>query len=408
MRAHRLHVLITFVAGALPCMAAAALPAPAGPTATMHEAAEGAWLRSVPARTLEARQGEAEAARSTASSWIAGSPVLGLSQRAERRTGQDDKRESEMSLAAPVWLPAQKSAREALAARSTEELAAQILQARLAVAGEVRARVWEAAAARETLAEQKDHLHHLEELAADVARLVKAGELARTDGLLVQQEVLASRIAVTLAATKASETLQRYRVLTGLSALPQLEPEPLPDAAAPLNVRLDAARASERRARAALQLAEATRSAPPSIGVSLRREQEGELAGPNRSIGVALQIPFGSKARNRPAEALAQTQIATAAAEAAQAQAATESDVALAHERLANVRTALEAATARATALREHTALIEKAFRQGERGLAEVLRSRVMSHEAYVAARQQWIALGQAHAQLNQARGILP
>lgn len=408
MRASRLQILITIAAFALPRLATATAPVPAGPAASMRDAVEGAWLRSVPARTLEARQGEVDAALSTANAWVAGSPVLGLSQRANRWTDKGGKRESELSLAAPVWLPGQKSARKALAARSTEELAAQIRQARLAVAGEVRASAWHAAAAQESLAEQKDHLHHLEELAADVQRRIKAGELARTDGLLAQQEVLASQVAVALASTKASEALQRYRVLTGLSGLPRLDPEPLFDTAEPVNARLDAARASERRANAALQLAAATRSAPPSIGMSFRREQDDDLTRPNRSVGIALQIPLGSRARNRPVEALAQTQIATAAAEVAQAQASVDAEVTMAQEHLANVRIALEAATARAAALREHTSLIEKAFRQGERPLAEVLRSRVMSHEAHVAARQQRIALGQAHAQLNQVRGILP
>jgi outer membrane protein TolC len=213
---------------------------------------------------------------------------------------------------------------------------------------------------------------------------------------------------VTVAATNASAALGRYRALTGLPALPPLAPEPLPDSAAAVNLRLAAARASERRAQAGLALAEATRSAPPSVGVSFRREQDDGLAGPKRSVGIALQIPLGSKARNRPAEALARTELATAAAEAAHAQAGAEAELATVQEQLANVRTALEAATARAAALHEHTALIGKAFGQGERGLAELLRSRVMSHEADMAVRHQRVALGLAHAQFNQVRGILP
>lgn len=390
---------------------AAAIASPfaatAAPGATLQDAVEGAWLRSVAARTLEARQGEADAGRASARSWVAGAPTLGLSQRSDRWTHKGERRESEISLAAPFWLPGQKAARESLAANSTDELSALKLQARLNVAGEVRARLWEAAAAREALAERTDHLHHMKDLAAEVQRRVSAGELARTDGLLAQQEVLAAEITLAEAATQASETLSRYRVLTGLAELPDLEPEPLAGSA-PDNLRLAAARASERRALAALRLAEATRSAPPSVGLSYRHEREGDLQGPSRSVGIALQIPLGSQARNRPAEAQAQTQVAAAAAEAAHAEASVDADIALAHEQLANVRTALAAASSRASALSEHTTLIEKAFRQGERGLAELLRSRVMSHEAAIAVRQQQVALGAAHAQLNQVRGILP
>jgi outer membrane protein TolC len=142
--------------------------------------------------------------------------------------------------------------------------------------------------------------------------------------------------------------------------------------------------------------------------LSVRREDERLLREPVNSIGVALQIPIGTAARNRTVEAQAQTVIATAAAEAAEVQANAEADVEIAKERLANARAALETATARATALHEHTALFEKAFRQGEKGLAELLRSRALTHEADVAVAQQKVALGHAHAQLNQALGILP
>lgn len=403
MQAIRLHAWLIGAAIASPFAAAA----PFAPGTTLHTAVESAWLRSVQGRTLEARQGEVDAARSAARSWIAGSPTLGLAQRSDRSTDNRDRRESEVSLAAPFWLPAQKAAREALAASSTDELSALALQARLAVAGEVRTRAWETAAATETLAERVDHLHHLKELAADVQRRVDGGELARTDGLLAQQEVLAADIAVAQAAAKAKAALARYRVLTGQAQLPHLEPEPLAGGA-PDNVRLSAARASERRAKAALRVAEASRSAPPSVGLSYRHEREDDLIGPSRSVGIALQIPLGSRARNGQVEALAQTQIATAAAEAAHAQASVDADLALAQEELASVRTTLASATARAATLREHTSLVEKAFSHGERGLAEVLRSRVMSHEADLAVRQQRIALGLAHAQLNQAQGILP
>jgi outer membrane protein TolC len=369
---------------------------------------ERAWSRSEQISTLKAQQAEAAAARAAAGSWIAGSPTLGLSQRTDRWTRQGEQRESEVSLSTPVWLPGQQSARQALAARSTEEVSAQLWMARLAVAGEVRSRLWEAAGARETLAEKADHLHHMEELADEVLSRVKAGDLARSDGLLATQEVNAAQVDVSIAKTKAASALASYRVLTGFSSLPELEPEPLHPAGELVNAQLAAAQATEQRALAGLHLAEASRSAPPSIGVSFRHEQERALGEPKRSIAISLQIPLGSKGRNRPAEALAQTQIASANARAEQAAANVESDAQLALEQLANAQEGLAAAIDRAAALHEHLSLIKQAFRLGERGLAEVLRSNALKHEADVSVRQQRVALGLAHAQLNQARGILP
>ena len=408
MRTCRLSLYLIGASLVLPCQVIAAPPAPTAIGITLKQAVDSAWQRAPAARTLEARQDEVLAARDNARSWLASNPTIGLSQRADQGATERDQRESEISVSSSFWMPGQKSARAALAARSTDEVAAHIGATRLAVAGLVRNRMWEAAAAQVRLEEKQDHLHHLEGLRDEVQRRVEAGDLARSDGLLAQQEVLAAQIDVTNARTAATEALSRYRITTGLPNLPALEPEPLHDMAASANPRLVAAQASEQRARAALRLAGAFRSAPPTVVLSVRREDERLLREPVNSIGVALQIPIGTAARNRTVEAQAQTVIATAAAEAAEIQANADADVEIAKERLANARSALETATERATALHEHTALFEKAFRAGERGLAELLRSRALTHEADVAVAQQKVALGLAHAQLNQALGILP
>lgn len=408
MRACRLSFTFFAAVFSLPCLAMAASPTPGAIGTTLKQAVESAWQRAPAARTLEARQDEVLAARDNARSWLASNPTLGLSQRRDRGASERDGRESEISVSSSFWLPGQKRAREALASRSTDEVAAHIGATRLSVAGVVRNRMWEAASAQVRLEEKQDHLHHLEGLLDEVERRVKAGDLARSDGLLARQEVLAARIDVTHARTAAMEALARYRVTTGLPSLPALEPEPLHELAVAANPRLAAAHASEQRARANLRLAAATRSAPPSVALSVRREDERLLREPVNSIGVALQIPLGSAARNRTVEAQAQTAIASAAAEAAEVEATAAADIESAKERLANARIALDTATARASALHEHTALLDKAFRQGERGLADLLRSRALTHEADVAVAQQKVALGHAHAQLNQALGILP
>lgn len=392
----------------LSCQAVAAPPAPAAAGGTLRQAVENAWQRAPAARTLDARQAEAAAARDIARSWIAANPTLALSQRADQGSSERGLRESEISVASSFFLPGQKNARAALAARTTDEVAAQLQATRLAIAGVVRNRIWEAAAAQVRLEEKQVHLAHLEALLDEVRRRVKAGDLARSDGLLAEQEVLAARIELADARTAAVESLARYRIVTGLAELPGREPEPLPAGTASANARLAAAQASEQRAHAELRLATASRAAPPTIVLSVRREDERLPREPVHSVGLALQIPIGSAARNRTVEAQAHTAIATAAAEAAELRATAQADLEIAQERLANARSALEAATARAHALHEHTALFDKAFRAGEKGLAELLRSRALTHEADIGVAQSRVALGLAHAQLNQALGILP
>lgn len=374
---------------------------------TLRTAVEGAWRRSPLVQTQDARLDESAAARELAGSWIAASPTLGMSQRSDRWNDGRGERETEVSLAATIWMPGQKSAREAHAISSSTEASALAAQARLSIAGQVRISLWEAALAHELLSERRDHVKHLEELAADVQRRVDAGELARSDGLLATQELLAARNDVSLAEIQFGEARARFRVLTGYAELPKLDPEPLPSETRS-NIRLQAAQASLQRAKAGLELATASRNPPPTIAVLARQDRVANVGESYRSVGIALQVPLGSRKRNRPAETLAATQFANASAEAAQAEADVAAQQDLARQQLAISTESLEVATRRAEAMREHTRLIDTAFREGERGLVELLRSRALSHEADIAVRQQRVRLGQAHSRLNQALGILP
>lgn len=371
-------------------------------------AVEVAWQRSPQARTLEARRAETAAGRDAAASWIAGSPTIGLSERSDRWTDRNGVRETELSLSAPIWRPAQAAARREQARLGIDDLEAQIANARLALAGEVRERLWAVAAARETLTEAKNRQQNLDATADEVMRRVKAGDLARTDGMLAQQEALAGRSAVVEAQSRLQEARARFSILTGLPDIPPIELETIGTQIAEPHPRLLAARAALDHARASLNVVNKTRNEPPTVGLALQRERDGNVGERTSSVVLAVQIPIGTAARNRPLETAAQTQIATASAELAQAEAALRADIELARQQLAASQQAREAASSRAVIAREHMQLIDKAFRLGERGLVDMLRAQSVLYEAEVAERQQRVAVGLAHARLNQALGITP
>lgn len=404
----RTHILIHHIC----LMAGFALGAPLalgqGGIPTLKDAVEAAWQRSPQAKTLEARRDEAAAGRDAAQSWLAGSPSIGLSQRSDRWTERNGARETEVSLSAPLWLPAQKSARQAQAIVSADDLEAQIANARLTLAGDVRERLWAVAAAREILVEARSHQQHLDAVAEEVMRRVNAGDLARTDGMLAQQEALAGKAAAVEAQVKVQEALSRYTALTGLPDIPSAEPEPLAPSMHVPHPRMLAATTAVRHAQASMDVVARSRSEPPKLGMIMRREKDAATSEPVASVTFAVEIPIGTNARNRPLETAARTQVTTATAEAVQAETLLHADIALARQQLAASRQALETAASRAVLVREHAQLINKAFRLGERGLAERLRAQTVLHEAEVAERQQRVAVGLAHARLNQALGNLP
>ncbi|WP_337367439.1 TolC family protein, partial [Noviherbaspirillum denitrificans] len=167
MRAHSLsHLLLIAVALTIASPAAFSQAAPD----SLKAAIDAAWQRWPQARTLEAKRDEIAAGRETARSWIAGSPSVGLSDRSDRWTDRTGIREREMSLSAPVWLPGQVTARQAQAEANAQDLDAQIAATRLAVAGEVRERLWAAAAAKENLAEALNREKYLSATADEVLR----------------------------------------------------------------------------------------------------------------------------------------------------------------------------------------------------------------------------------------------
>lgn len=375
---------------------------------SMQSLFEQAWQRSTAGRSQAARIGEAQAIGAQSRSWLANPPVLGLRQRTDRWNDGQGERESEASLSATLYLPGQVNARRAFSSRHLEEVHAQRDKARLDLAGELRIRIWDAAAADALLHEREEHLRRTDELLSEIMRRVDAGELARSDGLLAQQELAAARVAAEEARSAARTALARLHQLTGNAAAPEVIAEKLALKAISPDPRIAAAQAAERTAGAALRVADAARLPSPTISLSTHRERETQLVSPQRSVGVAVQIPLGSAGRNQVAQSQALVQKEAAAAEAEQLALTLESERELALARVQDANVALAAARQQSEAMREYSQLIAKAFRLGERGLAELLRGHMLAHEAQVATRRQQVALGRAHAMYNQAAGVLP
>jgi outer membrane protein TolC len=369
---------------------------------------EQAWQRSVAGRSQSARAQEVEAIQARSRNWLANAPVLGHSQRSDRWSDAKGEKETETSLAATLYLPSQVNARRLHADRSRDVVVAQLASARLELAGELRKRFWDAAAAQALLDERGNHLKYTGELADEVTRRVAAGDLARSDSLLAQQELATARILAMQADSALRAAQAQLQLLTASTALPAAVPEALADRVPAPHPRLSVSAAAEQQADAALQLTQAERLPNPTLSLALRREQEARFAMPERSVGIAVHIPLGSAGRNRVAEAQALAQKAATGTEHALLAQEISAMQALSRARLANARTALAAAEQRDAAMREYSQLIQKAFRLGERGLAERLRAQTLAHEAAIALRQQQIDVGRAHAEYNQASGVLP
>ncbi|MBF6989571.1 TolC family protein [Cupriavidus sp. IK-TO18] len=400
---------ISIIAAALLAPSAYGQPAPAD----LHALFNTAWERSVAFQATEGRRLEAAASRVQADSLIAGPPTLGLLHRDDRWTEKRGLRESEVQLGVPVWMPGQRAARGDLADAQAAEAEAGTALARLNVAGEVRERVWQLVAAEG----ERDVVRRRVEIAAslrdDVRRRVTAGDLARTDLLLAQQDYLAAQGLLADSDARLVDARARLLQATGVSALPLRYVE----AAAPVgdtgasNVghpRLEAAQRAVLRSERQVGYLRKSRRDPPEVGVMYRNDRAGGGMPSDQTIGLFVKIPFATDARNLPRETAAQTDLMTARAEFDRTERSVRSDVDAAQAALSLAEQQLKLTEERSATLSERAALLRKTFNAGEIGLPEVLRAQNQALEAEADLARQHARRGIAVANLNQALGVLP
>lgn len=375
---------------------------------SLHGIFEQAWANSPQGKTLVAKGEEALASRSVAESWFPGAAKIGLARRSDRWNDNLGKEESEIGLAVPLWLPGQQSARLAVAEADQEENRHRLAAGRLAVAGELRSALWTLYLAGTEAEVAAERLEAARKLADDVARRVKAGDLAPADLLLARQEVAGAGAAAAEAQVRVVRSRQRYRVVSGGDRLPDDPQEPLAPAAAAIHPRLAAGQAIVERARAGMELARESRREAPSLALQYRRERDAAGAIPRDSVGFAITIPLAAEVRNAPLMAGANSALIEAEAQYRRLLAEVEAEAMAAEAQLAAARIGAELAVGREQAASERLALLRRAFELGETALVELLRAQTQASEARIELGRSRARLSAALADLNQARGITP
>jgi len=378
---------------------------------SLRAALEAAWQRDVSATEANGQRRRAEAERMTTSRLWAAPPALELSHRDDRLQRNAGRREIEVGIAVPLWLPGQRTARADTANAAAAQAYAAEQLARLRLAGEVREAAWQVAAQQAELAQADAQATALRQLADDVERRVHAGDLARADSLAAQAEHLAALAALADARQRLLAARARWTLLTGLTAPPDLSGATTPDDAEPdlaQHPEGQFASQSTELARKRLDLTRHSRREAPELTLGLRQDMPGRAEPSQGSLVVGLRLPWGTDERNQPLEAMASSELATAQTHEQRLRERLQSDIASARGAQRSAQAQLDAETARARLLRERATLIDKSFRAGETQLPDLLRALAAAAQADSAVARQTAALGLAHARLQQALGTLP
>ncbi|HJW57389.1 MAG TPA: TolC family protein [Burkholderiaceae bacterium] len=377
---------------------------------SLADALEQAWSRNPAAAAGTVRKAEAQARIEAAASMTPGPASISLSNLNDRAGRNLGKQEWEIEMAVPLWLPGQKAAREAEAFSAQSEMAARYRALRLQIAGEVRDRWWAVAAARNASTLARHRVATARALESDVLRRFRAGELARIDANLVQNERLAADAELADAETLLLQAEHAYRSLTGVAAPAVLAAE---NAVATRETRdnhpqLAALAAAAQLARAKLKAATKAQRDAPELAMRVARDRSDFTEPYSNAIGVKLTIPFSFGPRVRQENSAARAEVDQADAELALAHLKLDLERESAERGLDTAERQLTMAQQRRELTADTLRLAEKAFSIGESDLPAVLRARAAAFEAEALLNRQQVTLAASRSRINQILGVLP
>jgi outer membrane protein, heavy metal efflux system len=271
------------------------------PNVTLRQAFEAAWARQPESAALATRRDAVRAQQQSASAWSSAPLSLEVLNKTDALSRNQGSREFELGVAVPLWLPGERGRSQTLADAEGRALESRLKAAQLRVAGAVREAWWSWHRARAemdvALAQQSGAIR----LAADVAKRLKAGDLARADMHQADGAVAAADAAVAQAEAAAIATRLHLESITALNRALQANAQAEADAAiqASLDAHPELMSVEDKLAVADNSAAlTATQSrANPELTVATTRGR-GAFGEPySQTLTVGIRVPFGGGPR---------------------------------------------------------------------------------------------------------------
>lgn len=399
----------------------AQVPATAEPaTAGLRAAFAAAWPRQPEAKAAPARRDAAAAQRLAAGRWTPEPAALELGTTTDRLTRNRGARELEVGVAVPLWLPGERGRSAELADAELNALDSRTRAAQLRVAGVVREAWWAWQRARIDVDSAREQLDSARRLAADVAKRLKAGDLARADQHQADGAVAAAEAGLASAEAAAAAAAQQLKAITGAPVSAgagdkAASAEPLPettaaDRAAPSEAHPTLAELRDRAsvAERAAGLAAIQSRANPELTLATTRDRDAFGDRYGQTVTLGLRLPFGGGPRHDAKAAAARADAVEAQAQLELERERLSAERESARVRVESVRIQLAAAERRAQLARESRGFVDKSFRLGEADLPTRLRIEAEAAEAERQAARSRIELAAATSSLRQALGLLP
>lgn len=415
MSTSRLRTL-ALLSARLPACLLTLLSAPAwsaneAPPPDLAGALQAATARDPETAQLRLRQAAAEAGVQVAQGLTPAPAAISLNHLSDRLNQNQGRREWELELGAPLWLPGQHRAHIDTAQQALAEAQTRLNWRRLQLSGELREAWWQVAQARAATELARQRQQTAQALEAEVLRRYQHGDLARIDANLAKAESLAAEGELMDARLKEHQATQAYADLTGTEAPATLLPEAAPTAMTSPDgdhpqtqwLQATAALASDK-----VTLQAASDRASPELAVRWTQQRGDALTPYDQAIGVKFTLPLSSGPRMRQDTEQARAELAQAEQSLARTREHIERSTLLARQELDMATQQLTLSQARRQLTADNLQLAQKAFSLGEQDLNSLLRARLADHEAQATLSRQTLARHAAVSRLRQALGLQP
>jgi outer membrane protein, heavy metal efflux system len=388
-------------------------PPPITATTSLREALESAWQRHPWLQSEVNRRAELSGRKLQTQGFISAAPTIGLAHSTDRIGSNNGLRGLEVELSAPLWNAGLRSATQSQIERDEQRFLLAGQAAKLKLSGELRELAARYALAQSDQLLAKRKVSEAQSLADDVAKRVRAGDVARVDNLMAQSAVALAQGQLETAQTELAALQNQWQTITGLQASPAPLPS-TPMAPVALSGELlnhpqwQEAQAAINAMQAKLATTLADSRDPMEVGITATRERSARGSPNETSMQFAVRVPLGSASRNT-------AKAAAARAELDEAQAAFQSTERLliaeqntARAQIASAQRSLALAEQRAKLATEAQSLYAKAYRLGESDLATRLRADNEKFDADLALSRAQLQLQRAQSQLQHSLGLLP
>ncbi|MDP3677708.1 MAG: TolC family protein, partial [Methylotenera sp.] len=190
------------------------------PNLQLNEVLEKTFLRHPLQATLQSRDSVVSAKKLVANAILPTAPAVSLLHQNDVLGSGRGEREWQAEMELPVWLPNQRNNRLKVADASQSSVIASRESLKLHVAGQLREALWDIAMNDNNFALALNKLEVANKLQRDVEKRHQAGEMAKTDVMLAQQETLRAEKEKLRAKAEVMHARHRYYLLTGLRELP--------------------------------------------------------------------------------------------------------------------------------------------------------------------------------------------